>query len=213
MGYEGAENDPVKTTAKHYVPNGYEQLYKLERWHRIMLRRQHRADRRKFPPRYLWIFKSGDVEINDTYEEIEDEQRTYYDPVSTMFFVNAAPGRKEMKTFGVELIEDGGQILCEMSEAERLRLAVLFFPDNPECWPDWRPPPGSLFVFDERFYQVDAFRGKDYYGTSRQISNWIMSSSLYRNDSSAMQEPPVPIPAEPPTTQKWDLLGWVEGAV
>jgi len=213
MGFEGGENDPVETKSKHWVPTGYEQLYKLDRWHRIMLRRQHRADRRKFPPRYLWLFESMSVEPNDTYEEIEDEQRVYHAPLSTMFFVNATPGKKDLKKYGIELVDDGDQILCEMSEAERLRLAVLVFPDNPECWPAWRPTPGSLFVFDGRFYQVDDFRGKDYYGTSRVISVWVMISSLFRFNSTAMQTPPVEIPDELPQTQRWDLLGWAEGAV
>lgn len=213
MGFEGAETDPVKTTAKHWQPNGYEQLYKLERWHRVMLRRQHRADRRKFPPRYLWPFDHVDTEPNNTYEEVVDENRVYKDPTSTIFFVNAAPGRKDMKRFGVELIEDGDQILCEVSEAERLRLAVHYNPDNPECWEEWRIPAGSIFVFDERFYQVDAFRGKDYYGTSRQVSVWVMPCSIFRFDSSAMESPPVVIPDDSPETPKWDLLGNVQGVV
>ncbi len=213
MGFEGAENDPVKTTAKHWVPTGYEQLMKLEKWHRIILRRQHRADRRKLPPRYLWLFESDSAEVNNTYEEIEDSHRTYSEPTSTMFFVNATPGKKDMKRFGVELAEDGDQILCEVSEAERLRLAVHYFPDNPECWKIWIPPAGSLFVFDGRFYQIDAFRGKDYYGTSRQITVWIMPSSLFRFNSAAPEDLPVEIPVGPPQTQKWDLLGNIQGVV
>lgn len=200
------ENDPVKQPIKTFNPTGYEQTYKLERGQRLMLRMQHKHDRRMFPPRYLWRLAVGIAEVNPTYEEVPDSERRYSDPTPAIFYLNANPSKNELSKWGVEKIDDGITILCEMSEAERLRLATIFEPNKPDLWLKWRPNPGDLFFFDGRLYQVNDFRGKLYYGTSKQIATWVMPCSIFRADS-AHKTFPVEAPAQDPEIPLWPLVG------
>jgi hypothetical protein len=200
------ENDPIKQPIKKFVPTGYEQPFPLEKWHRHMLRTQHRHDRRMHPPRYLWRLQVDSIEPNSTYEEVPDAQRIYAGPHAAMFMMNSNPSRYELEKWGIERKADSSPILCEMSEAERLRLATVFAPDDPSVWTRWRPNPGDLFFFGGRLYQVEDFRGKLYYGNTNRVAVWIMPATGYRTDSAHLQWPVTP-PEEDPQVQPWPLLG------